>query len=182
MQSLLQHRPESNHLLWATAFMLHGGALLRSDSAGNDHRTRFFQLVLSTMQKTPPQTALLILHLNRQRSKCQQLSHVQPVLCHISANSGWVLTMGISLSTPINERICTGVTECDVLIHAWLMVSSVNCYEKCLHSFHKSLVSNSIGNEVIPPITMLERETPQHIQQKSCVLLTAEINIKEKHS
>lgn len=89
--------------------------------------------------------------------------------------------MGISLSTPINGRICTGVTECDVLIHAWLMVSCVNCYEKCLHSFHKSLVFNSIGKEVIPPITMCEREAPQHIQQKSCVLLTAETNIKEKH-
>lgn len=28
-----------------------GGALLHSDSAGNDHHTRFFQLVLSTMKK-----------------------------------------------------------------------------------------------------------------------------------
>lgn len=85
-----------------------GGALLHSDSAGNDHHTRFFQLVLSTMKKKPPQTALLIWHLNRTRSKCLQLSHVQPVSCHISANSGWVLTMDISLSTQINARLCTG--------------------------------------------------------------------------
>lgn len=73
--------------------------------------------------------------------------------------------MGISLSTPINVRLCTGVTECDVLIHAWFMVNCVNCYEKCHHSFHKNSVCNGIGKEVIPPITMRERETPQHIQQ-----------------
>lgn len=137
-------------------------ALLHSDSAGNDHCTRFFQLVLNTMQKKKTQTALLIWHLNRPCSKCQQLSHVQPVSCHISANIGWVLTMGISLSTLINARLCTRVTECDVLIHARFMVSCINCYE---NYFHKTTVFNWIGNEVISQITMYEREAQQRIQQ-----------------